>query len=251
MLKDCSLSPKGGDTSKYVVIFFHGLGSNGELMRDYAGGLLSPMIPDAKIYFPDGPDPVSADPQAQPYRSWFDVSDRMNKGPLTEEDSKVLSKRIEAAVPAVNAYIDQVLKQEGISEDRLVLAGFSQGASMAFYAGLRRDKPVAAVFSLSGGALHLLEKPNAKPPVLLSAGGNEPSHYSGSLQAQRTHTLLEKAGFETECVLIPDKEHEISPESMQVLAQLATIVTSRDPKPAANTNTPPKPQSPPKQNFAP
>jgi len=243
MLKDCSIPPKNGGAPKYVVIFLHGLGSNGQLMKDHAGGMLSLMIPDAKIYFPDGPDAVNADPGAQPYRSWFEVVHKPQGHSLTEEDSKAISGHALKAVPQMNAYIDQVLKQEGITEDRLILAGFSQGASMAYYAALNRDKPVAAVYSLSGGALHwIVDQAKSKPPVLLSAGGNEHSDYSGNRHATRVHPILEKAGFETECILIPGKEHEISHESMELLARLAHIVMNRTPKPVANTNEPQAPK---------
>lgn len=232
MLKDYSVDAKSGEKPEYLVIFFHGYGSGGQQMADYVGGLLGEKLPEAKLRFPEGPIELHRDDEGHSYHSWFDIQDMVGDGKRPDPDK--IGPRAAQAAEDINAYIDKVIAEEGVSPDKVILAGFSQGATMAYYAGLLRDDPVAGVYSLSGGALDRLADPKSKPPVGLVAGGEEHSDYSGNIHAQKVVKELDEAGFLTQCVLVPGKKHEISPESMDLLAAFTRIVT----KPAAdNDNT--------------
>ncbi len=237
MLRDRKRENASSDKAEYLVIFFHGYGSSGEMMEDYVGNLLGPKLPEATIRFPDGPIELGRDDEGHSYHSWFDIQDV-----LDAPDIDVVGPRAEAAAEDINAYIDRVMVEEGYDADHVILAGFSQGGTMAYYAGLLRDEPVAGVYSISGGALTKLDNPKVKPPVALIAGELEDSDYSGNRHALRTHKLLDDAGFRTECVLIPGKYHEISEESLDLLAHFTHIVTPDAPK---NDNRQAKPSRKP------
>lgn len=226
MLHDVVVSPPNGQRAENIIIFFHGYGSSGASMAQHVGNLLRDELPQTKIFFPSGPITIGQDREGNTYHSWFPVDDM-----LDNPDNDTSAQRARMAVPQIQAYIDDVLKREGISEDRVIIAGFSQGASMAFYAGLLRDTEVAGVYSLSGGALDRLTDPVSKPPVALLAGAHENQGYSGHPMARATCDLLRDMNFKTDCIVLENQGHSITPESMRLLGQMTRFLTPDAPRP--------------------
>lgn len=244
MLHDVVVNPPSG-RAENIIIFFHGYGSSGAAMAQHVGGLLAPHLPETKIYCPDGPIKIGEDRAGRTYHSWFPVEDM-----LDNPDADTAAARMRMAVPQIQAYIDDVLEREGISADRVIIAGFSQGATAAFYAGLLRDTPVAGVYSLSGGALDRLTDPQSRPPVALLAGAQEHQQYSGYPIARATYDLLQDMGFKTDVVVLENQGHAITPESMRLLGQMTRHLTPHTPRPPAaeaqktqqkQANKPPQP----------
>jgi phospholipase/carboxylesterase len=216
IVREYTVEPGSGQKPEFVVIFFHGYGSSASLMAGYVGGLLGPMLPEAQLRFPDAPIELGWD-----NHSWFDVED-MLKAP----DQDKAAPRARAGVAQVNAYIDRVIEKEGISPDRVIIAGFSQGATTAYYAAMLRDEAVGGLYALSGGALEKLGEPRAKMPVALLAGEQEAQGYSGVPQQLRTAALLEKKDFAVETMILPDQEHDISKAALKYLRDFARRVTA-------------------------
>ncbi len=240
MLSDHSVGPKNGGKPEYLVIFFHGYGSNGELMAQHVGNLLGPLLPEAKIRCPDGPIDIHVpeDKNGPVLKSWFELRDLIegDKPP----DKAEIGKRATAAAKEMNDYINAVTAAEGIPDNRVIIAGFSQGGTMAFYTALLRDAPVAGIYSLSGGALDQLQNPVSKPPVGLVAGGNEEQDYSGKPHALAVHKALDAAGFRADCVVIEGQGHDISWKSMELLS-VFTRAVAKNPD-AEQDNAPRRPQ---------
>ena len=121
-----SLAPKSGDAAKQVLILLHGIGADG---NDLIG--LAPfyqmVLPDAAIVAPNAPLPFEMAPFGY---QWFSIQNMQARTRLNG---------VRQAAPALDAYIDTHLNRLGLSEDRLALIGFSQGAMMALHVGLRRD----------------------------------------------------------------------------------------------------------------
>ena len=224
----------GKTPPEYLVVFLHGHGSSGGAMSEYAGGLLAPLLPHAKIIFPDGP--MSAVPEnlmhmlggakESPYRSWFDMRDIIDKNSIDTADRDKIGQRATAAATAINAYVDAVAQKEGVPLDHVIIAGFSQGGTMAYYSGLLRVTEIGGVFCLSGGALDRLGTPQAKPPIGIAAGELETQDYSGAPHARKVFAQLEREGFYADCAIITGKKHEISPKSMELLSAFTRAVTS-------------------------
>ena len=55
-----------------------------------------------------------------------------------------------AAAPRIEEFLDAELARLKLPPERLVLAGFSQGAMLALHLGLRRAVPPAAIIGFSG-----------------------------------------------------------------------------------------------------
>lgn len=240
MINDYIREPHSGKKPEYVVVYFHGYSSSGSLMEQYAGDLLGPLLPEARLRFADAPVQMGWD-----NHSWFELRDIVNQDLRDDVLHDIVSERAAKTAKEVNEYIDRVMKEEGFSEDRIILAGFSQGGTMAFYTGMMRDKPVAGVFSLSGGALDHVPDIRSKPPVMLAAGAQEQQDYSGEPHAKKTCAFLKAQKISAECRILPDQEHKITLKSMELLRDFARKMVSKSPAPQQDHYTPPSQPSRP------
>ncbi|WP_291841479.1 phospholipase [Maricaulis sp.] len=157
------LAPRDGSKPKKLVIFLHGYGSNGKDLIGL-GQHWARELPHVQWVSPNAPDPVPGAPDGY---QWFPISnldpDRIEAGAAT-------------AWPIVNAFIDQELLRYGLTEQDLVLCGFSQGTMLSLATGLRREKPVAGIMGFSGalpGGHRLKEEMRSKPPIMLVHGDQD------------------------------------------------------------------------------
>lgn len=202
----------GGGT----LIFFHGYGANGQEMADYVGANIQGQLPNVKLRFPDGLLPTPFNP-AQ--RSWFHIQDMLDDKEHRgiPFDGNIAAPRALAVMPDIHAYIDRVLEEDKIEPSRLIIAGFSQGAQIAFYSGLQRTEEVGGVLSISGPAIDQVQSIGSNPPIMLLAGADEHSHFSGRQCAEKTHGLLLENGFTSELYLTPNNGHNICQNSLRAL----------------------------------
>lgn len=146
-------------TSKATLVLLHGYGAD---ENDLMG--LAPMIPAAWTIV------AFRGPRTTPMggHSWFDID--FNEDGIRVHEDQVLASRvmIEHALDNVSAKLEP---------DRLVLAGFSQGAMMSFGLISSRPKAYAGAALLSGGAL---DEFTAHPkcltdlPILVQHGTEDP-----------------------------------------------------------------------------
>ncbi len=189
--------PKSGGKPDSLVILLHGLGANGQdligLAPEWAGDL-----PDTVFVSPDAPFECDMAPFGF---QWFSL--------LNWSEDQVITG-IKEAQPVLNDFIDAQLKKYNLSEDRLVLCGFSQGSMMSLYTAPRRDKACAGVLAYSGalmGAKDFKTKTPQKMPVCLFHGMMDPVvPVAAYYQAKEE---LEGAGFEVSGNLSPALPHGI------------------------------------------
>ncbi|MFC3691130.1 alpha/beta hydrolase [Chenggangzhangella methanolivorans] len=153
------LAPASG-VPKALVVFLHGFGADGNDLIAI-GAEWRRAMPDVAFVSPHAPERCMAAPTG---RQWF---------PLTFRDPDERRRGVIAARPTLDAFLDAELARHGLSDDRLVLIGFSQGAMMALHAGLRRKAPPAAIIGFSGMLVSpeaLKEEATCRPPILLIHG---------------------------------------------------------------------------------
>jgi len=163
-LETVSHPPANGAPARRLVVLLHGYGAD---MQDLIG--LAPhwteMVPDAEFLSPNAPEPCAEHPVG---RQWFPISNLE----LEQMHAGVLS-----AAPLLDAFLDAELAKRGLTERDLVLVGFSQGTMMALHLGLRRTIAPAGIIGYSGVLVapeRLAEEIQAKPPVLLVHGADDP-----------------------------------------------------------------------------
>jgi phospholipase/carboxylesterase len=146
---------KGRATS--LVVLLHGYGADGD---DLIG--LAPhwqqFLPGTAFVAPHAPDRVPGAPSGF---QWF---------PIARLDPHEMQGGVAAAAPRIEEFLEAELAQLQLPPERLVLAGFSQGAMLALHLGLRRAVPPAAIIGFSGLLAGPLPAKCAPVPILLTHG---------------------------------------------------------------------------------
>ena len=148
------------------VIWLHGLGASG---HDFVPIVPQLNRPDTRFIFPHAPTrPVTIN-MGHIMPSWYDIL-RLDSGPGRESESDIIQS---------TNYINALIKREierGVSADKIVLAGFSQGGAMALHAGIRSQYGLAGIMVLSAYDLrqhtrvHEAHTSNRTTPILFCHG---------------------------------------------------------------------------------
>lgn len=145
--------------AKALVIFLHGVGSNGDDLA-VLGQHWASLLPDVAFASPNAPYPFE---HAMGYQ-WFSLTG------ITPENRPA---RVRQARAAFDETLQQLMAQHGMADawDKVILVGFSQGSIMALDALASGRYPLAGVVAFSGrlsfeGAL----TPNPQTPALLIHG---------------------------------------------------------------------------------
>ena len=121
------------------VIWLHGLGADGHDFEPIVSQLGLPR--SVRWVFPHAPHrPVTIN-GGMSMRAWYDILSLDRHGPEDE-------KGIRASAKAVGAMLATEVSR-GVPEEKIVLAGFSQGGAIALHVGLRYPKRLAGVVALS------------------------------------------------------------------------------------------------------
>lgn len=139
-LKAYTHSPKSGNEPTSMVILLHGLGANGMDLIGLARYWES-VLPDTIFVSPDAPFPCDMAPVGH---QWFSLQDWSVKS---------MTEGVETATPILNDFINKMLEQHGLPDEKLALVGFSQGTMMSLYVGPRRAKRIAGILGYSGALL--------------------------------------------------------------------------------------------------
>jgi phospholipase/carboxylesterase len=195
------LQPKSGK-AKQLVVFLHGYGADGNDLIGI-GKQWAEILPDAAFVSPHAPEPCGQSPMG---RQWF---------ALTFRDPDERWRGVNQAQPVLDAFLDAELTRWGLTEDKMVLIGFSQGTMMALHAGLRRKTAPGAILGFSGmltGEEHLKAQATVKPPVMLVHGSDDEVI---PMQAMfLASQALAEADIPVEWHLSPGLGHGIDPEGM-------------------------------------
>jgi phospholipase/carboxylesterase len=189
--------PQAGGAPKQLVVLVHGLGADGRDLIDLAPAWGS-ALPHAAFAAPDGPERCDMGPMG---RQWFSLA---NRAPA------VLASEIKRPRPAFDAFIDAELARLGLPATAYALMGFSQGAMMVLYAGLRRAQPPRAILAYSGAlvAADVLatERTNSAPVLLVHGMADSVVEVARS---QAAEAALRQAGIQVEARYTPGLDHTI------------------------------------------
>jgi phospholipase/carboxylesterase len=199
------------------VIWLHGLGADG---HDF-----EPIVPELRLkqavrfVFPHAPEQPVTINQGMRMRAWYDI---FQFGGGREDD-----KGIRASQALIEKMISEEVKR-GISENKIVLAGFSQGGAIALQTALRYPKPLAGVMALSTYLPLAATLPaeraaaNAEVPILMAHGS-----YDDIIPIQRardSRSFLEKLGYRIEWHDYPMPHSVCGEEVRDISAFLAKLL---------------------------
>jgi len=125
----------------YSIIWLHGLGADGHDFAPIVPELVAPQWPAIRFVFPHAPvRPVTIN-NGMAMRAWYDIYGFDAHAP--QDDAG-----IRASIAEVEALIARE-QERGVSSERILLAGFSQGGAIALAAGLRHARKLAGIIALS------------------------------------------------------------------------------------------------------
>jgi phospholipase/carboxylesterase len=174
--------PVAPGAPQQLVVICHGVGANGQDLIALAP-MLAAALPHAVFAAPDGPEPYDMIPDGHPTegRQWFSLKDWR---PVAMEAG------VRAARDKLDRTLDETLAELGIPPTEYALAGFSQGAMMALFTGLRRPIAPRAILAYSGGGS--LSRRRRRSAVAGRSGGvaveprPRPQHRPGRHRGRRT-----------------------------------------------------------------
>ena len=193
-----------------MVVLVHGYGADGSDLLGLADPLGS-HLPETMFLAPDAPEPCQGNPFGFQWAPvpWMDGSDEAQA-----------ATRFAASAADLDAFLDQRLTEAGLTPDRLVLLGFSQGAMISLHIAPRRPMPVAGVVAISGRLMfpeRLAAEVVVRPPVLLIHGDADPVVPFGDMA--KAGNALVAAGFETFGHVMKGTGHGIAPDGIGVTLQ--------------------------------
>ncbi len=199
--------PAASGRTTSVVVFVHGYGADGNDLLGLAEPL-APHLPGTVFLAPNAPERCAGNPFGY---QWFPIP--WLDGSSEEEAERSMLR----SAADLDAYLDAVLAEEGVTPAELILFGFSQGTMMSLHVAPRRPAAVAAIVGFSGRLLApeaLADEVVVRPPVLLVHGDQDEMVPPQSLPD--AGNALSTLGFEVYAHVMKGTGHGIAPDGLSV-----------------------------------
>jgi phospholipase/carboxylesterase len=201
-----------GPNPTATVLLMHGLGADGNDFVPIVGEMDFSSVGSVRFVFPNAPVmPVTIN-GGYKMPAWYDiVATDLGR----QED--------EAGLRASRSSIEELLaieKARGITANRIVIAGFSQGCAMALMVGLRHEEKLAGIVGMSGylpiAATTAAERTqaNANTPIFLAHGQQDAVVSIG--RAATSKAALEALGYSVQMNEYP-MPHSVCAQEIQDL----------------------------------
>jgi phospholipase/carboxylesterase len=182
-----------GSAPTASVIWLHGLGADGHDFEPIVPELRLPASLQVRFIFPHAPvRPVTLN-NGMRMRAWYDII-QLGGG---AEDA--------AGIRASQGLVEDLItgeKKRGIAEERIVLAGFSQGGAIVLHTALRHPVRLAGVLALStylplaSTLTGEMNAANRDTPIFMAHG--EYDDVIPLRRAEQSASLLKEAGCKVE-----------------------------------------------------
>ena len=208
-----ALEIETGRNPQAAVIWLHGLGADGHDFEPIVPELVRPAERALRFVFPHAPmRPVTLN-AGYVMRAWYDIIALDRRA---AED--------ESGIRASQALITELIRREnsrGITTERIVLAGFSQGGAMALFSGTRYPERLAGIIGLScyqilAGRFAAERQPaNQATPIFLAHGTQDPVVAPALGEAARRQLEAEGYTVEWHAYSMP---HSVCPQEVADIA---------------------------------
>jgi phospholipase/carboxylesterase len=205
---------------KYLVIFLHGYGSNGENLLNLSYEFKQ-VLPDAHFISPNACEPWEGGfPDAY---QWFSLYGNSQE----RKSLSQIADNIKKSNLLLKNFIDTQLERFKLPPEKLLLVGFSQGAMMSIYQGLIMPQKPAGIISFSGRAIlpeMLGERSISKPEICLIHGeADSVLPYDHFIEAKK---ILTAQNITHEAHSFPNLDHTIDIHGVRVAQSFIKKVLS-------------------------
>jgi len=207
-----SLEAGSREGARASVIWLHGLGADGHDFEPIVPQLGIPPGLGVRFIFPHAPSiPVTLN-GGMSMPAWYDITALGGRARQDDAGIRRSAEQIQALMAREN--------ERGVADERIVLAGFSQGGAVALHLGLRHPRPIAGIMALST-YLPLLDtvadersEANAETPVLMCHGTMDPVIEPS--MGEQSREALEALGYPVEWHSYPMAHQVCMPEIMAI-----------------------------------
>lgn len=203
------------------VIWLHGLGANGHDFEPIVPELNLPANLHIRFVFPHAPSiPVTIN-GGMVMPAWYDILEM-------SIDRKIDTAQIEKSSQAIKALIARE-EERGISTERIVIAGFSQGGAVAYETALSYHKPLAGLIALSTylATQDTLQRHEANKdiPTLIGHGVQDP--VVPEILGQKALAKMTEWGYTPEYKTYP-MAHAVCVQEIQDISVVLSLMLSND-----------------------
>lgn len=125
----------------YSVIWLHGLGADGNDFAPIVPVLNLPERAAVRFIFPHAPSiPVTVN-GGMVMPAWYDVLDM-------QIERRIDTEGLLLSVAAIDRFVQREIDR-GIGENKIIIAGFSQGGAVAYHLALTRPRPFGGLLAMS------------------------------------------------------------------------------------------------------
>ncbi len=204
------IEPKESASSS--VIWLHGLGADGNDFAPLVPQLQLPESCHTRFVFPHAPRiPVTIN-GGMVMRAWYDIREM-------SIDRKVDVDTLKSSAGQVHQLIERELER-GVSAERIVIAGFSQGGAVAYEAALSYAHRLGGLLVLSSylatGDSLVRHPANQALPTLIQHGVQDP--VVPEVLGQRAEAQLKAWGYPVSYERYP-VEHGVCPQQIPVISR--------------------------------
>lgn len=208
-------------TATASVIWLHGFGADGHDFEPIVPELRLPPELNVRFIFPHAPQRPITMYDKTILRAWYDFTN-------WEKETEVET----AGIYESAAQIEALIKREnarGIPTNKIVLAGFSQGGSMALHIGVRYPEKLAGIMALSTylSTEHTLQAertPANQDTSIFMAHGTQ-DNVVPFTDAQYARDELTKLGYKIEFHTYPMPHSVCPPEMLDIRQWLINALT--------------------------
>lgn len=133
------INPQAKPTA--AIIWLHGLGADGHDFEPIVPELHLPKTLPVRFIFPHAPKRAVSINFGMVMPAWYDIMDVAGLHKVNADDILASSRQLKDVM--------QAEIQKGLPPERIILAGFSQGGTIALHTGLRYDRKLAGIMALS------------------------------------------------------------------------------------------------------
>jgi len=208
-----------GATPDASVIWLHGLGASGHDFEPVIPHLGLPSNAAVRFVFPHAPEIAVTINGGMVMPAWYDIRSLDRQGDVDEQGILASSGRTRDLIHRE--------MERGVSSERIVVAGFSQGGAIAYHTALTFEQPLAGLMALSSyfatSRITTPTKANSTLPVFVAHGTNDamlPEHLG-----RESVEHLKKLGYDPEYRTYP-MEHAVCMEEIQAIGEWLRSVLS-------------------------
>ena len=190
-----------------AVIWLHGLGASGHDFVPVVPHLGLPENHGVRFIFPHAQEISVTINGGMVMPAWYDIL-------AMSLEREIDTEQIEASSAAVRELIQREL-DAGISSERIVLAGFSQGGAVVYHTALSYPKPLAGLLTMStyfATAKEVtLSEANKALPIHIFHGSQDPM--VPEVMGHTADQILQSMGFKPTYRSYP-MQHEVCMEEI-------------------------------------